>query len=36
MKIERFEDLKVWQYSRTLVTDVYTLQITNFMQRILD
>jgi four helix bundle protein len=25
MKIERFEDLKVWQYSRTLVTDIYIL-----------
>ena len=25
MKIERFEDLKVWKYLRTLVTDIYKL-----------
>lgn len=29
MKIERFEDLKVWQYSRTLVSSIYGLTSNN-------
>ena len=29
MKIERFEDFKVWQYSRTFVADVYSLTSNN-------
>ncbi len=29
MKIERFEDLKVWQHSRTLVSSIYGLTSNN-------
>lgn len=33
MKIEKFEDLKVWQYSRKLVNDIYKLMSSSLFSK---